>query len=256
MAAELDAAKVREAVEKLRRFRGGNEALTALDIVCTAALDSLTQRELVGEQERELEDCIRDNHQLEREQDGLLRERDQLRSELSEVEHQRAVAAEIAKNAGAIADRLRSELEAAHRIAKHYVEQVAYLSEELNKATAGKQELQRELEAERQTGSRLCDDYARIAGECITLRTELEAARAERDENEGVFKVWRRRCQEAEAQLEAARAERDEALQGREGELAKHLRAVITQFGFMADTREDCEVIDAAEAALAGEEGE
>lgn len=39
------------------------------------------------------------------------------------------------------------------------------------------------------------------------LRKQRDEARSERDENEGVFKVWRRRCEEAEAKNERDKKE-------------------------------------------------
>lgn len=41
----------------------------------------------------------------------------------------------------------------------------------------------------------------------VAKDAEIERLRAERDENEGAFKVWRRRCQEAERERDEARAE-------------------------------------------------
>ena len=55
-------------------------------------------------------------------------------------------------------------------------------------------------------------DFARDLERALATATrERDAAIIERDENEGVFKVWRRRCEENDAEIVKLKRERDEA---------------------------------------------
>ena len=71
-------------------------------------------------------------------------------------------------------------------------------------------------------------DLARVLERELAAATrERDAAITERDENEGVFKVWRRRCEENDAEIVKLKRERDEALA--EGERLRHALGFYSQ---------------------------
>lgn len=160
MSDPIDPARVREAVENFRRqARNAREDdprdtswADQVDLLCTAALDALTQRDLVREQSEAMAELQREiahrKAMQPEDRDGRpITQAPANRMMIAYYDDLPAARAEILQ--------LRSELEAAQRTAKHYVEQVVYLSEEANKATEEKRTAQRELEAARAERERL-----------------------------------------------------------------------------------------------------
>lgn len=86
----------------------------------------------------------------------------------------------------------------------------------------------------RQATEALRSEKAAHADTNAMLTASLMDAERERDENEGAFRVWRRRCEEAERQRDA---------------LAEALRKVLPYM--RVDTPNACEAFDTARALLA-----
>ena len=73
-----------------------------------------------------------------------------------------------------------------------------------------------------------------LAAQLAASEAARAKAEAERDENEGVFKVWRRRCGEAEGERDAENAKAEEVIEALERDLAA-AREALEQCNRLAD---------------------
>lgn len=190
MAADpIDPALVKRAVELCQRLLtpmvSGSLAGAAFDQVCEAALDSLTQRDLVREQSEACAELKRELRAALSVLGSAQQDRDQLRSELDRAQRAEHEALSLIDECDAVRARLHSEnatlrfeLDAAQRLAETR-ERMATAAVQLGEKVG---ELQQELEVAREKIEKRDLALVEVHGELDALQRELEAARAERDQ--------------------------------------------------------------------------